>query len=318
MAGAINNPNSTLLFGNTELADDHRSGVRARGGYWFDDCNCYGLQFEFFGVDESQDGYNFASVPGAFVFRPFFNTNPAVNAHDGELADTIGISTSSEFYSVSAHLRKCLECCCDPCSDRCYRLDGFVGYRHIGLDENLSIGETASVAPNTSIVIRDEFDTENQFHGLEFGLHAKHRKGPWGLDCIARLAVGNNHKTVRVAGTGVVTTPPAAPLAQPGGLLAQPTNAGICNKDSFTIIPALEFNLSRCLCPNLRARVGYTVLYLSDFVRPGDQIDFAVDGRWLNPNFVPPGVPPATRPARRFSESSLWVQALNIGLEYTY
>lgn len=315
-AGAINNPNTTLLLGNGQLADERRSGLRLRGGYWLN--NCYALQFEYFGTQNSNESYNFASAPGAFVFRPFFNTNPAVNAQDGELADTIGVSASSSFHSASAHLRKCLQCCCDPCSDTCSRLDGFVGYRHISLDENLTIGETASVPPNTAIAIRDEFDTENQFHGIEFGLHAKRRKGPWGLDCIARLAVGNNRETVRVAGAGVVNTPPAAPLQQPGGLLGQPTNIGKFKNDAFTIIPGVELAVSRCLCPNLRARVGYTVMYVSDVVRPGRQIDFAVDGRWLDPNFVPPGAPPATRPARRFVESSLWVQALNIGLEYSF
>jgi hypothetical protein len=56
----------------------------------------------------------------------------------------------------------------------------------------------------------------------------------------------------------------------------------------------------------------------SHLVRPGDQIDFNVDGRWLNGNLVPPFTPPATSPAQRFVRSDAWLQGIDLELAWNY
>ena len=84
------------------------------------------------------------------------------------------------------------------------------------------------------------------------------------------------------------------------------------------MIPELGVELGYLFRENVRATIGYSFVYFSHAVRPGDQIDPFVDGRYLNPGLVPPFVPPATRPAPRFSSSSLWAQGLNVGLEWRY
>ncbi len=74
--------------------------------------------------------------------------------------------------------------------------------------------------------------------------------------------------------------------------------------------------LGYCLCPQWRVKLGYTFLYWSSVVRPGDQID-----RDVNPNLLPPEATPLTglqRPVFTFVESDLWVNGLNLGLERTW
>jgi hypothetical protein len=68
-----------------------------------------------------------------------------------------------------------------------------------------------------------------------------------------------------------------------------------------------------------RFYVGYNFLYLSEAVRPGDQVDTTVD-----PSQVPllgrasAGDVMAARPAPVLARSDFWVQGLIFGLEYRY
>ncbi len=324
--GALPDPNATIVVGDKSLNGAGRPGVRARVGYWFDDCRQHGVQFEYFGLEGGGSQFLVNAAPGTFVFRPFFNANPAVNAFDAEQADRVSIGSFSSLYSPAALLRRNLYCCSvvaggkesDVQTCRMFLVDVIAGYRHFHLGERLTISETASFPPATTFDLVDRFETENQFHGGEIGLIAQMYRGPWKMEGIARVALGNNHATVAVDGSGTTTTPPAPPFASPGGLLAQPTNIGLSSADEFTAIPMFELAISRRVGNHLRVNVGYTFMWFSHAVRPGDQIDLAVDGRWLNPAFVPPGTPPAVRPARRFETSSFWVQGINFGLEWNY
>jgi hypothetical protein len=57
--------------------------------------------------------------------------------------------------------------------------------------------------------------------------------------------------------------------------------------------------------------VGYSLIYWSRVVRPGDQIDLDV-----NPDYLPPATTPVTGPARPrfvFRESDFWAQGLSVG-----
>jgi hypothetical protein len=316
--GALTDPNATVVFGDRSLNGEGRSGVRVRLGYWFDCCRQCGVQFEYFGLEGGGSTFVAESSPGTFVFRPFYNADPAVVAMDAQLADRVSIGSSSTVYSPAALLRCNLWCCADEATCRSCFLDVIAGYRHFHLGEQLTISETASFPPATTFNLVDRFVTENQFHGGEIGLIGQIYRGPWKLEGIARVALGNNHETVHIDGYGTTTTPPGAPLPLRGGLLTQPSNIGQVSQDHFAAIPSFELMLSRCVGRNLRVSVGYTFMWLSHAVRPGDQIDFAVDGRWLDPNFVPPGTPPALRPAGRFVSSSPWVQGVNIGVEWNY
>ena len=63
---------------------------------------------------------------------------------------------------------------------------------------------------------------------------------------------------------------------------------------------------------------GYSFMYWANVLRPGDQVDIAV-----NPNLIPTsntfgvaGGP--SGPAVTAHESSFWVQGLNVGLEVRY
>ncbi|MGB6045224.1 MAG: BBP7 family outer membrane beta-barrel protein, partial [Pirellulales bacterium] len=273
---------------------------------------------EFFGFE--REGTRFDGVsnpPGSILWRPFFDADPGVLAPNAQEADAISVASSSELYSANALYRHNWKCDYDECGCRGYRVDFLAGYRHLRLNEELAIYETASFAPSV-FDIEDRFHTDNRFDGGEIGVVGRYYRDDWSFELLAKIALGNNHQTVRVFGEEITTTPPGPPTIRNGGLLAQPTNIRSETRNEFAVLPELNAEVGYLLTDNFRLTFGYTFLWLSHAVRPGDQIDPVVDGRFLNPNLVPPFVPPATRPAPRFTPSSLWAQGLNAGLEWRY
>jgi hypothetical protein len=76
----------------------------------------------------------------------------------------------------------------------------------------------------------------------------------------------------------------------------------------------LKGAIGRCVSVHF----GYAFLYLGNVVRPGSQVDLAV-----NPNLVPTsatfgagGIP--ARPAFRFQESDYWAHLFNFGFTVQY
>ena len=144
-------------------------------------------------------------------------------------------------------------------------------------------------------------------------------RGPYSLDLLMRMALGTNHQSVTIAGSTSLSGSGSASnnfANATGGLLAQRTNIGDYSRNRFAVVPELGITLGYAISPQWRATVGYTFLYWSSVVRPGDQID-----RDVNPNLFPPEVTPFTgleRPAFTFVESDLWVNGLSVGLERTW
>jgi hypothetical protein len=65
---------------------------------------------------------------------------------------------------------------------------------------------------------------------------------------------------------------------------------------------------------NLTTTFGYRLLYWSDVMRAGEQIDTSV-----NTSQIPPGqLTGETRPTVPFKTSEFWAQGLHFGLEYAF
>ena len=97
-----------------------------------------------------------------------------------------------------------------------------------------------------------------------------------------------------------------------------PSNIGRYNWDVFAVVLEFPINVGYQVTKQLRVFVGYTFLYASKVLRPGDQID-----RVVNTTQIPPPLAAGTligpaRPAFHFKDTDFWAQGINFGLEFRF
>jgi hypothetical protein len=207
------------------------------------------------------------------------------------------VDTMFRFWSGEANLR------CELCRGKCYHFDVLFGFRYAELDEDINITSSTNIANVTS---HDLFSADNSFAGGQTGLEWEFQYGRLFVDLWGKVAIGNNHQriinqgnTVQVTDSGTTTTP--------GGLLALASNSGEFTRNQFAVLPEVGINFGVKLTDHLRVSVGYSFLYLSNVVRPGDQIDTTIDPTQ--------GVP---APPFQFRDTSFWAHGINAGLEFRY
>lgn len=331
-AGVLGQASTRTLFGGNEVLDDNFDGGRLRFGVWLDKCHTWGLGAEYFAIGSESENFSMNSTGNPTLSRPFFNTetnseDAQIVAFPGIIGGTVSVNATSELQGGGIHLRH-MRNCCEGCSNGlfcgcaghyCSRTEAIFGYRGLQLTESVGIRESLVTPAGETFEILDQFETRNQFNGFDIGWMNRRTRGFWSLDTSLRLAIGNTRQTVRINGNTEITEPGVTPPVQnfPGGLLTQsPGNIGVFEQDQFSIVPEFGATLGYQLTDRLRATVGYTFIYWSNVVRPGDHIN-----RDVNPNLIPPQVPPisgAIRPDFAFDNDDYWVQGLSFGGEYRW
>jgi len=312
-----------LLFGGENLLEGMRSGGRVRVGVWLDNCKCYGIEGEYFGLAQESDEFNASSGGDPILARPFVNALTGLEdaelvAYPDVIAGSVMADVNSTLHSAGARFRMNLrQQACSAAAHGGSRLDLLAGYRFLELSEGLSVREQLTslnpIAP-ADFDIRDSFDARNDFHGGEIGLVYEAQRCRWSVEMLAKVALGNSHQVVTIDGR-TDRTIDGEVESLTGGLLAQRTNIGRHSSDSFAVVPEAGVNLRYDLTDHLAVTVGYTVVYISEVARPGDQVDMVV-----NPNLLPPEVEPFTgplRPSLDMSQTDYWAQGLNFGLLFT-
>ena len=216
--------------------------------------------------------------------------------------------------------------------DECWNVDVFGGFRFLDLEESLDIATATSSAPGLTVVFlgtafpppaitgtNDHFQVHNQFYGGQLGGRFDYKQGNWILGAGGRVALGVVHEVVDSTGFSTLNVGPVGPVAVTGGgVYAQATNGGRQTNDTFAVVPEVEARVGYQFNSHLCAYVGYTFLYMSDVVRPGDQVDHRV-----NPNQVPTfgefGTPGGGNfPARIFSSTDYYIHGINFSIEVRF
>ncbi len=192
-----------------------------------------------------------------------------------------------------------------------FKLNGLLGYRFLQVNEGLTI-EQRRFTGTGSGTIYDEFTGNNRFHGGQLGLHADMSHGVVFCELTGKVALGQTFEMVRIDGVTAI-----GGLA-PGGVYSSPSNIGRYTQNVFAVVPEGTFKIGVKLNDSGRFYLGYNFLYLSDAVRPGDQID-----RTLNPANIAAlnpggGFAASDRPRPLFTHSDFWAQGFVIGMETRY
>jgi len=324
-AGVLGRGPTRVLYGDDNVFDSGVSGGRLQVGLWLDPGHRWSVVGDYFELQSRTDSFRSASSGNPILARPFFNVltgaeDSQLIAYPGLSSGSLAIDVESSFVGGGFHFRRQTNCNTgtgwgllgDSRSTFQSRSDFLFGYRYVQLDESIQIAEmlNQSTAPNSRFAVRDSFRTLNQFNGLDLGVTYERRRGLWSVDLLAKLALGNTRQRVDIDGDTMINNV----MHEGGGLLAQQTNFGTHTRDRFTIMPELGGNLGYSLTDHLTLKVGYSLIFWSNVVRPGDQIDLD-----LNPNLFPPAIPGgARRPGFEFRDSDFWVQGINFGGEFAW
>jgi len=329
--------NASVLYGDSTVLNDGRSGVRATMGMWLDDCHKWDLEFDYLTLGGRSVGFNQYSTGGTILARPLYDVEAI---HQGrELVSypgvvegrvTVGVKDYFQSAGVSLSYNLCCcdscESCCDPCEDWCgiprlfcCRTDLILGYRYYNLSDSVEINEDLRITEtgptqNWLFNVSDNFRASNNFHGSEIGLRTRLYRGRWSMEILAKMAVGNNHETVTIDGQTIVTPTSQPTEVRDGGVYAVRSNVGTYTRDTFTVIPQLGLELGYQLNCHWRAHIGYNLLYWGCVSRASDAIDLNIDPRNI-PVTQDPALP---FPAFQGQASCFWAQGVSLGAELRF
>lgn len=333
-AGVLTDPTTRILVGGNKILDGSLGGGRLRFGVWMDRCHTWGLGAEFFGLESKTESFFANSDGNPILARPFFNTGTGLEdselvAFPNVVTGSVGVAARSELTGGGFFLRRlrradegCQKWLFCGCPEHfCSRTELTFGYRYLQLEEGIVITEDLTSTDPANVGgfdILDQFQTKNQFNGLDVGWMYRRTRGFWTFNARVRIAFGVTRQRILINGQTTINDPTTDPQVQTfqGGLLTQSSNIGLYDRNKFAVVPELGFDAGYQLTDHLRATLGYTFIYWSNVVRPGDHIS-----RDLNPNLLPPPTDPlvgVNRPAFEFDNTDYWVQGLNVGLEYRW
>jgi hypothetical protein len=328
-------PSQTTLIGGGPIGGNTTSGARLTLGWWFGPEHIWGLEASGFFLGQNSRNEGAGGMGNTIVGRPFvFQGLPttingiAVNPGDvlrefvsqpGVAAGVVNVEHTTSLWGAELNLMRGLLCC-----DRGY-LNVLVGYRHLGLDESLTIDETVmAVSPNllrsvpagATFSVEDRFSTHNRFYGGQIGVAGEYRFNRLSIGMQAKVALGLTQQWGDINGFTVLQSGGAVTTGAGGLLGLQGTNIGHYYHSKFGVVPEGTFTIGYDITTWCRATIGYNFLYWSNVIRPGGLIDPGV-----NPTFIPgaPGGPvgPA-RPAPMFTTTEFWAQGLTLGLQFRW
>ncbi len=322
--GILGTPGVSLLYGNQSVDPNFRNGVRLGGEYWFGACCPWAIDAHVFYLFQTGSMTNFSSFGDPLLARPFFNVNNGANsaelvAFPGMFSGAANISSTTSLWGGDFNFRRKFW---DGTSTY---VDGLIGYRYLNLIDSLTIAESSTrltpAVPNpadpSSFVVSggaiDRFRTTNQFNGGQIGTDMGFRVGNWTVDFRGLLGLGMTSTTIEVSGVQSVLRTDGTTLVSPGGLLALNSNIGHHYHEEFAVVPELNFNVGYDVCQHLRIFAGYSLLYWSSVLRPGDLINTNLDQNRI-PNFpANPTVVASPAPTVRFVDRDFMAQGFNAG-----
>jgi hypothetical protein len=324
--GVIGDENTSVLFGGSKVDNGLQHGARFAVGIGnTDGCSC-GLEADFFFLGGHATHFSSADP---ILARPFFNANTnspdsLVTSLPGSQSGSVQASTLNQLLGTGFRVRQ------RAFSGGAVLVDLLGGYRYLHLSDRLSMSDRSTVTDtngipdpngggmnlplNTTLARFDRFETDNDFHGADFGAVTTFNRGPLSLELLTKLALGVTHRTVDISGSTVTTMPDGTSRTTGGGVFALGTNIRRQGTSTFALVPELGVNVGYHVRDNVRVFAGYSLIYWSHVSRTGDQVDpFLNTSQLTNGTLSGP-----RRPEFVVHDSDFWAQGINFGFEFTY
>ncbi len=296
-------PDASILFGGGRESSQMQAGGRMDLGFWLDPSECLGVGNRFYGLGRDDMRFQTDSFDNPVLAIPFIDVDTEealLLAYPGLATGSVDVRGSSEVLGNDLYARFLI------CRDCDSRLDFVTGWSFSRINDDLRIRGNTTVTEvggnipiGTETEVFDRFDTRNEFHGVILGLMHEYECRCWSWQTMARMSIGNMNQRVIIDGQTSIGVPGDDPEVTAGGLFTNPdTNIGEFSRNEFTAVTEVGLNLAYHVGPCTKLTVGYSFLYWSDVLRPGDHIDRTIGD---------------DRPAFRFNRGDYWVQGVNLG-----
>ncbi len=332
LSATTGNGGALGVAGTSVLSPDHLNygpfgGGRFTIGHWLPSDPRFGLEADGFFLGTKNARFSLTSDGSVPLRVPFNNVPPGggfplgsssfVLADPGFAAGGQTINSSLNLWGIEANGLH-----------RAYTGPGasvsvIAGFRYIDLRENLSIVSTENIIgipPSTlTYVGTDIFSTKNQFFGAQLGVKAQQQFGQFDGSLVAKLALGDSYQTVSINGLSSNVGFPGSPPSALGGIFSQITNIGLQTRNRLAVVPEAQLQVGYRMQSGIRFFAGYDFLYISNVVRPGNQIDTTINFT-SNPVIGGTGstLTGAARPSPQFNGSSFWAQGARVGASYAF
>lgn len=315
-SGVLGAPGTLALFGQNDFNFGTFNGVRVTLGADRVFRN-FGIEASGFLLDRRTDSLN-ANTPvgGPLLTEPFINEAGQQSSTaflvPGLITTGFFVSASNRFWGADVNATL------SGRDNGNFNIRGLAGFRYLDLTERLynatnvfALQSQGNDPAGSYLRQIEDFYCRSQFYGPQIGAAAGWRSGRFHVDGQVKVALGVSHETTIVTGTQLLLKPNEPLSVLPNALLAKLSNIGTQQNDRFAVVPEVGGNVSYDVTEAINLRVGYTFLYMSDVVRPGDQIDPRVN------TLFPIGIGPPL-PAPKFVTSDYWVHGVNFGVTVRY
>ena len=323
----LGSPTTTLLAGKGPIDSQDIAGYRLTLGWSLNTEDTIGFEGRYFFLGTRTLSASFTDLGEdrtRAIGLPFLNAQTGQEdvlqlAQPGLSSALVSVSTTTRVQGAEANVIANLY------ASGGVKIHAIAGYRFLQANEGLRVesqwlqhATPQSQNYQTLGMIADQIDAHNEFHGGQLGLMADAHRGRFYCEFTGKAALGTNFEMVRIDGAShFITSAYPVPLLRSyhGGVYSQASNIGRYTRSVFAVVPEATFKVGLKMGDCSRFYVGYNFLYLSDAVRPGDQVD-----RTLNPMQIPllgAGLPYAgpERPQPMLTRTDFWTQGLVIGFE---
>ncbi len=326
--GALGQPGTRSVFGTSDIGNNPFNGLRLQAGTWIDEARSIGYEGSLFTLEHRRnfEGISSNSLGSPLLARPGFNIQSGQEealpiSIPNSLAGALTAASSTRFSGWDANVAF------NGTDSANFRADGLVGFRALYLAESLTIADSvtaladqganpAALRKGESRSTLDRFGTNSNFWGGQIGGRLTWVSDRWITTAVVKLALGVTDEIAQVQGLTSAKNNNGGG-AIPAGILANYGSSGSYFTNQFAVVPEFNLNLSYRVTQNVSLRAGYTFLYWSDVVRPGN-----VNAHAVNPALVPSlptfGAGPLTPTRAVVDSTDFWTQGLNLGVEFRF
>ena len=318
-------PNTQTYLGGQDLSTGSMPGFRITGAYALNSNT--GLEGNFFYIPERSTTKPVSSsgqVGSINLIVPYFDA--VTNTENGtEISLAPQYSGSAQEELKSELLGAELNGTWPLAPTGAWKMDWLAGFRYLRLRDTYTFTTSSPYIPPFTPDIwntTDEFKATNNFYGAQVGIRARYDQGQFFANGSLKVALGAMVQDVDISGSLVTNdyTNYGPTQTFSGGYFALPTNIGSYSRTVFSVVPEVGLNIGYRITPQASIILGYSFMYASNVVRPGNQINRTVNTTQSTSYAEDPAarlVGPA-QPSSQFNDSNFWAQGINVGLSYRF